>query len=298
MKKIQLLAIATLLFCYHAFAQREITVIAVKKEMSRGMQPGFMVNIPEAKLKDVTAAYNKKLEENTKANSKEINGELINYGVVNKNFSLTPFIIYAKMLETTDGVELNAFITEDSLTFLDETGNPDKIAAVKKALQDFAAAEYRKVVQKKVDAENEKLKELKKTLEKQISDESDNKSSISKKQREIESYKSKIEENKGEQAAKTTQIANQQKMADGIGDKNSPEYNLAAKNLKKYQGDKKDLERESEKYSKSIDDNNAEIKDLEHKNEELKKQQEDSKKKIEEQEGVVKGVESVLNGIK
>ncbi|MEO8149128.1 MAG: hypothetical protein ABI723_15895 [Bacteroidia bacterium] len=299
MKKIQLLVLASLLFLnLNVFAQKEITVTPVNKQMSRGMQAGYMVNIPEAKLKEVNPALKKQLEENTKANAKEINGEMVTYEAVNKNFSLKPFIIYSKLLETTDGVELTAFVTEDSLTFLDENGEADKVAALKKSLHDFAAAEYKKVVTKQLNVENGKLSDLKKTLDGQVKDENDNTKEISKKQREIESSKSKIEANKVQQASKAEQVGNQQKMVDGISDKKSPEYNLAGKNLKKYVGEGKDLEKDAEKLARSIDDNNAEIKELELKNENVKKQQADTKQKIEAQETAVKNVTDILNGIK
>ncbi len=121
---------------------------------------------------------------------------------------------------------------------------------------------------------------------------------INKNQREIENIQSKIENNKAQQTSKIEQIDKQQKLADGISDKKSPEYNLAIKNLKKYQGEKKSLEKGSEKYSRSIDDINSDNKKLAHKNEEIKKQQADSNQKIEAQDVVVKNMETILNGIK
>jgi len=239
MKKFISFIQAALLFASGTvFAQKEINVMAVNKEMSRGLQPGYMVNIPEAKIKDIRSAYEKRLEENTKVNAKEVEAELVNYGAVNKNFSEHPFIIYARLVETIEGVELTAFVTEDSLNFLNESSSPDKVAALKKSLHDFSVEEYKKVASKQLEAENDKLNELKKTLDSQISDENSNTKSIGSKQREIENYKSKIETNKTQQAAKTDQIASQKKLADGIADKNTPEYSLAAKNLKKYEGEK------------------------------------------------------------
>ena len=78
-----------------AFAQKEITVNAINKKMSRGEQPGFQVTIPEGKLKDITSAYKKQLEQNTKIDAREIAVELVTYGAVNKNFSSTPFPIFS-----------------------------------------------------------------------------------------------------------------------------------------------------------------------------------------------------------
>src|SRR5688572_15693362 len=135
MKKLLSLIPAILLLAGHtSFAQKEITVTAVNKQMSRGMQPGFMVLIPESNLADVTSAYEKRLEENTKANAKEINGELINYGVVNEEFSPNPFIVYASLLQTINGTELTIFVTEDSLTFINETSGSDKVSTLQKSL--------------------------------------------------------------------------------------------------------------------------------------------------------------------
>src|SRR4030095_8978603 len=97
MKKISALIIALFLTNMTVYAQKEISVNIVNKEMSRGMQPGFVVNIPEAKMVDVRSAYEKVLEDNTRAKAKEINTELVSYGVVNKDILPNPFIVYAKI---------------------------------------------------------------------------------------------------------------------------------------------------------------------------------------------------------
>lgn len=296
--KNKLLILTTLLLLnLCAFAQKEITVMAVTKKMSHGIQPGFMVNVPEGKLKDVGPALEKKLEENTKASVKEVVDEMVIYGAYNKNFSSKPYIAYAKLLETTEGVEVNAFITEDSITFISDTGDADKVAAIKKFLHDFGVEEYKKVIGKQLKIETEKADDLKKTLEKQMKEENENTQDIGKKQREIENYNSQIEANKVKQSTKDEQVGAQQKLIDGISDKKSPEYNLGAKNLKKYEGEKKALQKDAEKLARNIEENQAEIKLLEQKNEDQKKQQEDTKKKIDEQSEVVKGVETILKGI-
>jgi DNA repair exonuclease SbcCD ATPase subunit len=294
---LKLLFILSFLYA-SAFAQKEITVTEVTKQMSRGEQPGFFVKIPGAKLKDVMAAYKKQLELNTKANAKEIDGELVNYGVVNKNFSDRQFIIYSKFLETMEGVEMTVFATEDSLAFINESGAPEKVAALKKSIRDFAVSEYRKVVSKKLEMETGKLNDLKKSLEKSHAQESDNLNNISKNQREIENYKSKIEQNKSAQKEKSDQISRQQTTLSEISDKSGTTYKSAENTLKNFKKDLSDLEKEQSKAGAHIDDSNTQIRESERKNEELKKQQEDQKTKVEAQEKVVKDLENELAGIK
>ena len=299
MKKLQYLFHLTLYFVsLSVFAQKEIAVTGVNKEMSRGMQPGFVVNIPETKLVDIKPAYKKKLEENTRAHARETNGELINYSVVNKDFSSKPFIVYAGMIETLEGTELTAFISEDSLNFVNESSEPGKVAVVKKSLRDFAVAEYRKVVKEQLEEENDKLSELKKMLEKQQSEEKSNTKAISDKNREIENNKAKIADSKEQQLAKSVQIATQKTLAESITDKKSPESELAQKNLKNYEDDKKDLIKDEEKYNQNINENRSAIRELERENEDLKNQQAESKKKVDAQQDVVTSVETKLNGIK
>ena len=281
-----------------SYAQKEISVVSVNRQMSRGEQPGFYVSIPEGKSRDVISSYKKRFELNPKATTKEIEGEFITYGVVNKEFSPGAFIIYSKIVETAEGVEMTVFVTEDSLTFMGENSDGDKVNKIKKTVLDFAVNEYRNVITRKLEVENDKLKQLRKDLDKQIDAENSNLKDISSKQREIENYKSKIVENKSALAAKTDQISRQQKMIENISDKNSPEHELASKNLKNYQSDKKSMEKETEKMERSIDDNEAEIRELERNNEELKKQQSDSKEKVTAQEAVVDAVEQELSGIK
>ena len=146
--------------------------------------------------------------------------------------------------------------------------------------------------------ENDKLNDIKKQLEKKTGEENDNIKDISKKEREIENYTTKIESNKVALVSKSDQVSRQQTTVNEISDKKSAEYQLATKNLKNYQGEKKSLEKETEKMGRKIDDNRADIKELEYKNEELKKQQEALREKINTQEAVVKGIEEELNGIK
>lgn len=266
--------------------------------MSRGEQPGFQVNIPEVKAKDVQSGYERHLEQNSKASAKMINGELVSYGVVNKAFSNKPFIVYTKFLETVEGVVMTVFITEDSLNFLNDKSESDKVEVAKKTIHDFAADQYRKAVGRRLDHEKDKLKDMKGDLESMISHESSNMKSISSRQREIENDKLKIEQNKSAQVAKADQVASQQRMIDNIGNKESPEYVLATKNLKTYQNDKRSLEKTAEKLGRNIDNNNEDIREYEHKNEELKRQQEDMKIKIGQQEKYVSTVETELNGIR
>ena len=56
--------IAAILFMFAnavAYAQKEIVVTPVSKQMSRGKQPGNQVSIPQGNLKDIMAAYKKQL---------------------------------------------------------------------------------------------------------------------------------------------------------------------------------------------------------------------------------------------
>ena len=268
------------------------------KKMSRGEQPGFQVTIPEGKLKDITSAYKKQLEQNTKIDAREIAGELVTYGAVNKNFSSRPFTVFSKFLETPDGVDMTVFVTEDSANFVSDKSDADKVTALKKSIRDFALTEYKKIVNKKLEAETDKLNDLRKNYEKLVENESDNVKDISKKQREIENYTSKIETNKAAGFSLDDQIHRQQVTVNEISDKKSSEYQLASKNLKSYKDEKKSKEKESEKMGKKIDDNKADIKQLEYKNEELKKQQVTAKEKVDAQQAIVQEIEKELKGIK
>ena len=281
-----------------ALAQKEIVVTPINKKMSRGEQPGFQVTIPGGKLKDITSAYKKQLEQNTKVDAKDIAGELVSYGVINKNFSPKPFTVFSKFLETPEGVDMTVFVTEDSVNFVNTNSDADKLTALKKSVHDFAVTEYRKIVSKRLEVENDKLNQLRKDLANKVEDESDNIKDISKKQQEIENFTSKIESNKTAQVSIADQISRQQSALTEISDKKSPDYKTASKNLDNYKDEKKSMEKETEKMGKKIGNNTGDIKELEYKNEELRKQQEVLKEKIVAQEAVVKAIEEELKGIK
>jgi len=291
-------AFLSILISVAAFAQKEITVTSINKKMSRGEQPGFRTFIPEGKLKDITSAYKKQLEENTKVDAKDIGGELVSYGVMNKNFSSKPFTVFSKFLETPEGVDMAVFVTEDSATFVNPASDPDKLVALKKSIRDFAVTQYKKIVSKHLEVETDELNQLKKDLANKTEDEDDNLKDIGKKQREIDNNLAKIESNKAAQVSMSDQINRQQTTVNEISDKKSSEYQLASKNLKNYKSEKKSTEKESEKMGRKIDDNKADIKELEYKNEELRKVQAAIKEKIEAQDAVVRSLQQELNGIK
>src|SRR5215204_1845629 len=267
-----------------AFAQKDIEVVAVNKQMSRGEQSGYQVMIPEGNLKDIMSAYRKQLEQNTKVDAKEMGGELVSYGVMNKNFSSKPFTVFSTFLETPEGVDMTVFVTEDSVNFIGEKSQREKLTALKKSVRDFAVTEYKKITSKKLKVETDKLNKLKKDLANNMEDESDNMKDIGKKEREIENYTVKIESNRSAQYSITDQISRQQYKVNDINDKKSSEYQQASKNLKTYQGEKKSMEKETEKMGRKIDDNKGDILELEYKNEELKKLKDDLKEKVEAQE--------------
>lgn len=99
------------------FAQKQITVLEDTFAMSKGTQTGFQVVVPQITLIEAEKQWLKYVATGTKVKATAVNGENIQPGAVNPNVSPKPFTIYSKLLETTEGVRITAWLTENDTIF-------------------------------------------------------------------------------------------------------------------------------------------------------------------------------------
>ena len=57
--------------------------------------------------------------------------------------------LFDTLRETPEGVDMAVFVTEDSVSFISENSDADKLTALKKSIHDFAVTEYKKIITKK-----------------------------------------------------------------------------------------------------------------------------------------------------
>lgn len=279
------------------FAQTEITVTETQRPNSKGSFNSFQVTIPQTKLKEVERDWQKYLRDGAKGKPESVNGEIIMRGAVSKNVSPNPFTVYSKLLETTGGVILTAWITEDDSVFISAELNNDKDLAAKKYVRDFAVEEYKEVVKEELKAEKKTLNNLEDELKSFINDEDKSRKKVNEHDRSIQRNRTAISTNEGDQKNKIEQITAQKKTAEAL--RNSPDaYKEANKTLKTYEDELKKLQKENEKMQKEIDGWQKDIRTEERSIDKSKADQKLKTEQIEKQKAVVKTVEEKLANIK
>ena len=214
-KKFTFLLLAALPFL--GFAQKELKITEQEKEMSLGTQNAYVVDIPQAKLKDVTNDFKKYVKKDAKGKSNEEKGEISMLGAVNKNISSMPFNVFGRFVESSEGVTVSIWVAEGA-NFISSKLTSDKSVAVSKYLKDFAVEQYKQAVKEELEKEKDKAKAEQKVLEGFVKDQKKAESNIEDHKAEIANREKKIKE---EEANIGTAKSNQEKQKDVIAKQNA-----------------------------------------------------------------------------
>lgn len=214
-KKFTLLLLAVLPFI--GFAQKELKITEQEKDMSMGARNAYVVDIPQAKLKDVISDFKKYIKKDAKGKLNDDKGEISMLGAVNKNISSLPFNIFGRFVESSEGVTVSIWIA-DGETFVSSKLTPDKSVAANKYLKDFAIEQYKQAVKEELENEKDKAKAEQKTLEGFVKDQKKAESNIEDHKAEIANREKKIKE---EEANIGTAKTNQEKQKDVITKQNA-----------------------------------------------------------------------------
>ncbi|MFN8309757.1 MAG: hypothetical protein U0T73_14025 [Chitinophagales bacterium] len=187
----QLLSIALFAIPALVFGQKEIKVDEVEKEMTLGTKTAFVTVIPQAKLKDVNDAWKKLLKKDSKGKLEEAKGEVLMNGAVNRNISPIPFTVVSKTMETSDGIQLTAWLMDGDV-IISSASSPDKGAAAIKMIHDFAAGQYREAVKDEVEKEKSKQNAVQKVFDGYVKDQKSAEDNITKAKHQIEELQNKI----------------------------------------------------------------------------------------------------------
>lgn len=279
-------------------AQTPVLVEEVIKEMSKGMQNGYEVMVPEVTLRSVKSDFGKYLRKDSKGKLKEEDGEGHMTMAVNKNISPNPFTVYYRLLESESGVRINAFFADnDSASFYSTAVNPDQSSAIKKYLKDFAVKEYKEVVSDELESQKRKQKSFEGELESLIKSKQRSEKNISEAKRTIENNKKDIVLNNQQDTTKAAEVIRQKQVVASLRGTGGEEEKLANKNLKNLEGDKRKLEKEKESLEREIDKMNARIEDEQRNIENNIKLQADKNNEINNQKEKVKKTEDKLGNI-
>ncbi len=280
------------------FAQKEITVDEMMKTMSKGSQNGYVTDVPQGKLKEVTSGWKKYVKRDSKNNIEEANSEVVMRGTTIPNISSNPIYVYVRFLETDQGVMLTAYFSEDDSVFISTVKSEEKSIAIKKFMKDFVIQQYKVAVYHEQDAEKKKLSKLENDLDDLIKANEKANKRINEDNRRIDKNKDEIAANRKEQEARAGEVANQKEVARTLSTSTGEEKDLSEKKLKNLEKEKKKLEKKGENLHKDVEDLETDIRRQQRnieKNEDLQKAK---KEDISAQKDEIRAVEKKLNGIK
>ena len=263
MKKI--ITAAFVVFSISTFAQKSIAVNTAPRAMSKDTQFSYLVEIPEAKIKEVEKDWLKYISAGSKGKATVVNGENLQTDAIYKNISPNPFNVYSKLVETIEGVNLTVWITDNNSAFISKTPNSIEDLAVQKYVRDFAVKEYQTIVQEELKMEQDKQKKLERELAALIRDEESAVKKTNDNERNIARAKDAITTNDADIEASSAKITNQKGMVEQTAaDRNANKG--AQKTLSNIESDKKSLQKKNDSKSKNIDnkekDNRAQERNL------------------------------------
>jgi hypothetical protein len=280
-----------------AFSQKEIKVEEAPRAMSKGTYNAFTVLIPQTTLKEAAKKWEKYFTDGSKEKPVEVNGEVSITANLVPNISPNPLIIYSKMLETVDGLQLAVWFTENDSAFISSQLNVEQGLAAQKFVRDFAVAQYKLAIKKDVEVEEDKLKKLENEQNDLIKSEEKSNKKINDNKRSIQRANDNIRIANEDLKRKDGQISEQKLMVERTA-KDENANKGAKKTLKELENEKKQLQKKRDGEDKDIDKWNKEIREEERNIADMKEQQKLKLVEINKQKEAVKAVEQKLNNIK
>lgn len=275
--------------------QKKIEVTETAKKMSQGLQPAFVVNIPETEIRDVERDWKRLQQKGTRSRVEQEEEEM---KLSQAGISGVPgesITVYSRLYADHGQTILVAFFEIDSAFFTPQQ-NPDIARSIRDYLRDFAVEEYREVVKSQLKDEEKKLQALVRTLESMRDEEKKNERIIKENEREIKNLKDEIEVNLSDEERKNEQIEQQKDMVEAVRELEE-EHKAARKELRKLERDKKKIRRQRKNMYRKIDRLEAEIKRAKRDIRIGKEKQKQQEKVIKDQEEVVKSFQNKLDNI-
>ncbi len=295
MRKFFLFLFSALSLCISA--QKPITIEESVRPMSKDSQPSFTVEIPEVTLADVEKDWLKYVSSKSKGKATVVNGENLQPAAINKNISPNPFNVYSKLLATSNGVTLTAWFTENDTDFISKANKNGSELAIEKYLRDFAAEQYREVVEAQLKTEQGVQNNLSKELDALIKEQEKSGKKVSESNRSIQKCNDNIATNNADIQSVSYKINDQK----GMVERTAADANAnkgAKQTLKDLENQKKKLQKQNETENKNIDSFNKTIREEERKIADVKEKITAKSAQIEQQKQKVSEVEQKLKGIK
>ncbi len=280
-------------------AQDTLHVSQEDKLMSKGTHTAFVVDIPQARVKDVVSAWKKYIKRGETKSSVESNddNEFQIIGTQIVNISPQPMNVYALIKEAEKAVRLTAFFTEDDSVFVSSKVSEEKAQAASMLMKDFARAQYRLAVERELDNENKELKKLENEKGDLINAVEKSNKNINEYERKIDRAKTDIETNSTEQSKLRAEAANQKEVVRSTTPKTET-YDLEEKKLNALEKELKKSEKQGENLHSDIDGWNSDIRSEKRNIEKNEDQEKEKKESISKQKDHVKQVKEKMENIR
>jgi len=282
-------------------AQENITVSFKTISMSKGDQPAYVVDIPQADYEKIVKSWSKVIRQNTKSKVEETGQELIITGTSIKDIYNQPINIYSTIIKSDSSVKVLAAYEIDS-AFFDFDKSNESIqyekthSHIQTFMRDFAVDEYQNAVETELQQEEKKMKRLSKELSDLMKDNENYNKDIKGNEQNITHNQDAISSLEHDRERKLAEINSKKETIAGIND---PELLDQAKGqLKTLEKEKKSISNKLEKDQKNIVKYQSNIEELNHEIERNLEKQIIKKDEISAQETKVQAVQNKLSGIK
>lgn len=296
MKIILTFLLLTLINVIRVNAQKPILVIEDSVNFGKGIYPGVLVNIPDANFNTVKVNWMDLIQTKTKSKVVEENGEISIFGANIRAISKTPVNIYSRLINRDTVLQLSAIFELKKDVYIEKSNGENELIKAKSFLKEFAKNQYINIAKTQLWNEEKILKEMKKELESLHEGKLDfqkdilsNRNSIKDRQKSFSIQNIELNSLKAEIIAQNNQL---------IGMEKGTLKGEKEKYIKSLEKREKELKNEIESLENKINKENVEIENL---NIEIQKNdmlQESASKKITLQEIVVNNYINKLNRIK
>ncbi len=278
--------------------------IEVKEEIitiSRGDQPAFVVDIPNAVYETVQKDWIKFLEKGTKQKVEEVSNELNIFGAVFKKITLDSVNVYSSLYDLDSCIRVIACFELDSIFISSMSENlqqKELSIALKSSVRDFAIEQYIEVYEQKLKDENEQLNALEKERSEQMDVIEKNQKSIKGDEENIRRSEDAIDIVEGDLEVKNAEIKNKKAVVASLRSYDPEGYKVANKELRVLEREKKKLEKNREKELKKIVEYKNDIKEAERSIGQMEDEVEKIEMKISEQKDRIDQIEGEKKRIK
>jgi hypothetical protein len=284
------------------YSQKDIAVEQIKETMSRGIQTGFKVIVPQANLDKVKKAWAKQIQKQVKQKPVEVEHEMRLDGALAPEISPDPINIYSLLTDVDSSIHLVAFFELDSGMFFDPETYPDALVgdkivnAIQNYMRRFAVEQYIVAVEDELKMEEDNLKVLEKELDGLKKDKERMEKSTKEEEQNITMADDEIKILKGQKEQQLKAIENKRVAMATVTDKEAKKAGKAE--LKALEKARNKADKQLEKEEKQKIESKNQIQENEDGIEKNLQEQDELLLKIEGQEAVVEKVKVKLAGIK